>query len=63
MKNNLRVIRERAGMTRGELARKSGVDRATIWSLEAGKRTLTTTKKLLRLADTLGTTVDDLFFG
>lgn len=48
-------------MSQSELADKSGVSRATIWALETGKKSVTTTKTLLRISEALGVTIDDLF--
>ena len=58
----IKEFREKIGMTQEELAEKSGVSRTTIWSLENGTEKNATTKTLLKLAHTLGTTVDNIFF-
>ena len=50
--------RKKIGMTQTELAKKSKVSRATIWALETGKQTDTTTSTLTSIADALGVPVD-----
>lgn len=55
-------LREEAGMSREELAAKSGVSRATIWALESNSDRNTTSKTLSRIARALGVSVDKLFF-
>ena len=59
---NIKVIREKAGLTQEQLAKKSGVSRVTIAMLETKDDFNTTTKTLLKIANALGTTVDALFF-
>lgn len=54
--------RKAKGMTQEELSAASGVSRTIIASLESGARTHTTTKTLVRLAEALETTVDNIFF-
>lgn len=58
----IKELREKRNMTQEELAKESGVCRATISGLENGTERATTTKTLTRLAETLGVTVDQLFF-
>lgn len=57
----LREVRIERGMSQTELAKKSGVARATIWKLETDTAADTTTKTLLRLAEALGVSVTDIF--
>lgn len=57
----IRELREERGMTQTELAEKSNVTRATIWKLETGKDEITTTKTLMKIAEALGVSVNDLF--
>lgn len=57
----IKKARERAGMTRSELARKSGISRVTIWALESGKQQTTTTHTLSCIADALGISLEILF--
>lgn len=59
----IREIREAKNMTQEELAEKSGVSRATISMLETQINRAASTKTLLKLADALGTTVEQIFFG
>jgi len=49
-------------MTQEELAEKSGVSRGTISALENGIVRTTTTKTLVKLAQALDTSVDQIFF-
>lgn len=50
------------GMSQVELARASGVSRATIIGLESGEITNSKLDTLRKLADALGLTMDALFF-
>lgn len=59
----IREIREAKNMTQDELAKKSGVSRVTISMLENQIDRATSTKTLLKIADALNTTVDQIFFG
>lgn len=56
------VERERVGLTQAALAMKIGVTQQAVASWEAGK-TLPRPAMLLRLADVLGCTVDELLRG
>lgn len=58
----IKEIRESKNMTQDELARYSGISRGTIVALESGKEKITTTKTLVKIADALNVTVDDIFF-
>ena len=58
----IKDLREQQNMTQEELSEKSGVSRTTISSLENGTERATTTKTLLKIANALGATVDQLFF-
>ena len=58
----IKELRDAKRMTQEELAEKSGVSRGTIVALESGNVKNTTTATLLKLAQGLGTTVDDIFF-
>jgi transcriptional regulator with XRE-family HTH domain len=53
----LRNLREKAGLTRGDLAIKAGLDLKTIWSLEGGK-TRPSWDTVCHLADALGVSVE-----
>ena len=50
------------GITQEELAEKSGVSRVTISGLENGTERNTMSKTLIKLANALGTTVDQIFY-
>lgn len=61
MELRIRVFREELNLTQGELARKSGVSRATISGLENGTIAVTTTDTLIKIATALGKKVSDIF--
>lgn len=54
--------REALGLTQDQLSEASGVSRGTISALENGTVRATTTKTLLKIAQALGVTVDQIFF-
>ena len=58
----IKEVRESAGMTQTDLAKKAGVSRQLIWMLENEPNTVTTTKTLKNIADALGTTISNIFF-
>lgn len=58
----LKEAREAHKMTQEELAKASGVSRATICNLEKDKADNVTVKTLTKLAEALGMTVQDIFF-
>ena len=58
----IKEARKKMGISQDELAKKSGISRATITALECGKAKVTTTKTLLALSKALGVSVDDIFF-
>jgi DNA-binding XRE family transcriptional regulator len=58
----IKELRESMNMTQEELAEKSGVSRATICALESGAVRTTTTKTLIKIAQALSTTIDQIFF-
>lgn len=60
MKNRIRELRERSGMTQADLAAAAGVRRETIVFLEKG--TYNPSLKLAHdVAKVLGSTIDELF--
>ena len=59
---NIKNRREELRMTQDELAKKSGVSRQTISSIEKNAGRNTSTKTLQRIANALGLTVSELFF-
>lgn len=61
MRFKIREARMKAGMTQTELAEKSGVSRSIISQLENGKRDITSTKTLVKIASTLGVDIGDIF--
>lgn len=58
--HRLREFRRRAKFTQHELSRRSGVSRTTIASIEIGQRNNITLDHALRLAHSLGVTVEAL---
>ena len=62
MKNKLKEVREKSGMSQEALAEKSGVSRTTISLLEGGKAVVTKTNTLTKLSDALEGKVSDIFF-
>jgi transcriptional regulator with XRE-family HTH domain len=63
----LRRLRELAGLSQSELARRSGIHRPIITMLENGRRTGLTAESARRLARALNVTIDylisDALFG
>ena len=59
---NLKKVREESGMTQQELADKSGVNRVTIALIESGKTKDVKASTIVRLAEALGKSTDDIFF-
>jgi putative transcriptional regulator len=58
--NRIRVARASAGLTQAQLAEAVGVSRQTVVAMEAGNYA-PSVYLALRVAATLGTTVEDLF--
>jgi len=61
LRNRLRELRLQQGLTQVSLAKRVGVTRQTIIALEKGKF-VPSVKLALRLADTLGTSLEDVFW-
>lgn len=57
----IKELRNDLHMTQEELARRSGVSRSIISELESGKREVTTTVTIIKLADALGKKPNDIF--
>ncbi len=62
MKNKIKDLRKNKGMTQKELALKAGVCRTTLSRLENNIERVTSTKVLLKIANALDTTVEQIFF-
>ena len=60
MKNTLKVLRDKHGLTQDELAEHVGVSRQTIISLEKGKYD-PSIKLAFKLSQTLGTSIENIF--
>lgn len=58
----IKEVRELKKMTQEELSEKSGISRGTISALENGSVRTTTTKTLVKLAQALSVSVDQIFF-
>jgi transcriptional regulator with XRE-family HTH domain len=54
-------IREDKRITQLELSKRSGVSRSIICGLETGRTTVTSTKTLFKIAQTLDVGINDLF--
>ncbi len=61
MKNKLKYFREKAGLTRAQLAEAIGVDRTLIWRYENNK-CQPRDKVKGRIAQILNASVEDIFF-
>jgi transcriptional regulator with XRE-family HTH domain len=57
----IRKDRVAAGLSQSELARRSGIDKSTIYRLEQGEFTHLDPQRLQRIASALGTEVEDYF--
>lgn len=57
----IREIRKEKKMTQEELGKKANVSRAVISDLETGKKTVTSTKTLSKIAAALECSVTDIF--
>lgn len=55
-------VRKKKKISQTELAKKSGVSRATISGLESGRVTVTTSATLSKIAIALDATIGDIFF-
>lgn len=60
MRNDVRVAREQLGLSQGELAKRLGVSRQTINSIEVGRYT-PSLPLALQLARFFQTTVEEMF--
>lgn len=58
--NSIRAVREAAGMTQAELARRVGVTRQTLIAIEQGRYS-PTLELAFQLARAFGVRLDDLF--
>lgn len=61
MQYRIREIREAQGIPQYQLAKKSGVSRATIWKLEKKEDQITTTETLNKIANALNVEPGELF--
>ena len=60
MKNNLRNLRQKNGLSQEDLSKKASCPIRIISDIENGKETTIMSKQLLRLAEALNTTVDEM---
>lgn len=58
----IRECRKARRMSQSELARLSGVSRSIISGLETGRTSVTTTSTILKIANALNVTVEELFY-
>ena len=61
MAYRIRQIREQQGISQIELCEKTGLTKATIWRLETEPGAVTTSTTLVKIAEALNVTIDDLF--
>ena len=59
--NNLSGVRKNKGLTQKRLAEKSGISRVTIANIERGAVTDLKVSTMLKLANALGATVEEIF--
>ena len=57
----IRDYRKQLGMSQEELSKKSGVSRTTISGLENGTIRTTTTDTLIKISESLGKSVSEIF--
>lgn len=57
----IREMRKEKKMSQEELCKKAKVSRGILSELETGKRTVTSTKTLSKIAEALGCSVTDIF--
>lgn len=57
----IREIRKEKKMSQEELGKKANVSRSIISDLETGKKTVTSTKTLSKIAMALGCSITDIF--
>ncbi len=62
MTNKIKQRRTERGLSQQELARAAKLSRATVSGIESGRITVTTTRTLIKIAEALQTSVDDIFF-
>lgn len=60
--NKLKEVRERSGLTQGELANRASVARTIIVGIENGTVSVVRTSTLTKIADALGKKVAAIFF-
>ena len=61
MKNNLRNLRQKHGLSQEDLSKKASCPIRVIKDIENGKETLIMSKQLVQLAETLDSTIDEMF--
>ena len=58
----IREARERRRLSQYELSEKSGVSRGIINGLETGRRVITTSDTLIKIANALECDIDEIFY-
>ena len=61
MRHRIRELRKKAGMTQAELAEKTGCSRQFINLLEGDEEMSIQSKRLIKIAEALGVSLNDLF--
>lgn len=62
MGNKLKAVRESKGLSISRLSEMSGVSRQTIYNLESDEAYLASSRTLIKLANALGESLEDVFF-
>ncbi len=62
MKNKIKEVREKAGLTQEQLSKKADISRTILSGLESGRIEITTTATIQKIADALETSISKIFF-
>lgn len=63
MIERVRELRKAAGLSQGDLAKRAGLTRKTIWNVEADPSHAANVRTLTKLAEALGVDLSDLLAG
>ena len=61
LKNRLKICREKCGITQTELAKQTGLSRATISKIENNEEVNVNTQTIAKISDVLGVKPSDIF--
>lgn len=62
MRNKIRELRIQSGLTQGQLAKKAGCSRQFIVKIENGADVSIGSKLLVKIAEALGCSLNDIFY-